>query len=90
MNPEDADPTFRRFNTRIERWGASAIRMVDDTLNIAHIPYVHRKTIRSYTQEIASTITREQLDRDFSSYRYEVTLDYLSKLPRHLGLSRVL
>ena len=73
--PQEADPTFRRINTPVDTWRVSATRMVDNFLDIAHIPYVHQKTIGGSTDEVVSNITLEQLDDDFFGYRYKVTVD---------------
>ena len=40
--PEDADPAFRRINAPVDIWRTAATRMVDNFLDIAHFPFVHR------------------------------------------------
>ena len=73
--PQEAAPTFQRINTPVDIWRVSATRMVDNFLDIAHIPFVHWGTIGSSTDEVVPNITLEQLDDDFFGYRYEVKVD---------------
>ncbi|HUD97427.1 MAG TPA: aromatic ring-hydroxylating dioxygenase subunit alpha, partial [Woeseiaceae bacterium] len=44
---QDRDRTFRRINNPVERWRASAVRMTDNFLDIAHFPWVHSGTFGS-------------------------------------------
>ena len=71
---EDSDPSFRRINPDVEVWAASATRMVDNFLDIAHFPFVHAGTIGGDTDEVVPRLELAQLDESFYGYRYEVTV----------------
>jgi phenylpropionate dioxygenase-like ring-hydroxylating dioxygenase large terminal subunit len=72
--PEDADPAFRRINQQVEQWSASTTRMVDNFLDIAHFPYVHRESFGGAADPEVARIVLEPLG-DFFGYRYEVVAD---------------
>ncbi len=69
---QDDDPTYRRLTAGIETWKVSATRMVDNFCDVAHFPYVHAGTIGADTDPVVAPITVEQLDDDFTGYRYTV------------------
>ena len=68
----DADPSFRRINTGVEIWNASATRMVDNFLDISHFPWVHTGTFGSSQATGVASIELVDLDGDFHGYAYEV------------------
>jgi phenylpropionate dioxygenase-like ring-hydroxylating dioxygenase large terminal subunit len=70
--PEDSDPRFRRITQVVERWSASATRMVDNFLDIAHFPFVHRDSFGGAADPEVGRIDLGPLG-DFFGYRYEVT-----------------
>ena len=41
---EEDDPAYRRINSGVDVWTASATRMTDNFLDISHFPYVHTGT----------------------------------------------
>ena len=70
--PQDGDPSFRRLNSGIETWSASATRMIDNFCDVAHFPWVHAGTIGSDTDPVVAPVTIERLDADFTGYQYTV------------------
>lgn len=70
--PQDRDPSYRRVTAAVETWSVSATRMVDNFCDVAHFPYVHAGTIGSETDPIVAPIHVEELDADFTGYRYTV------------------
>jgi phenylpropionate dioxygenase-like ring-hydroxylating dioxygenase large terminal subunit len=72
--PEDTDPAFRRINQVVEHWSAATTRMVDNFLDIAHFPYVHRESFGGAADAEVGRIELEPLG-DFFGYRYDVTAD---------------
>ncbi len=70
--PHDGDPAFRRINTGVDVWQASATRMVDNFLDISHFPWVHSGTFGDGLERTVPKIELEQLDDDFYGYAYEV------------------
>jgi len=69
---QDGDPSFRRLTSGVERWAASATRMVDNFCDVAHFPWVHAGTIGADTDPAVAPVTIEQLDADFTGYQYTV------------------
>lgn len=69
---QDADPAFRRINNPVEHWRASAVRMTDNFLDIAHFPWVHTGTFGSRQRTQVGRISLESLDDGFYGYRYDV------------------
>jgi phenylpropionate dioxygenase-like ring-hydroxylating dioxygenase large terminal subunit len=72
---EDSDSGFRRINTPVEEWDVSATRMVDNFLDIAHFPFVHRGTFGDGVEQLVPKIELEDLDDDFHGYRYDVVVN---------------
>jgi phenylpropionate dioxygenase-like ring-hydroxylating dioxygenase large terminal subunit len=70
--PQDRDPSFRRVTAGLETWHVSATRMVDNFCDVAHFPYVHAGTIGPDTDPAVAPFNVEQLDADFTGYRYRV------------------
>ena len=70
--PEEGDPAYRRINSGVDVWAASAGRMTDNFLDISHFPYVHVGTFGIEANRDVPAIEMEQLDDDFVGYRYEV------------------
>jgi phenylpropionate dioxygenase-like ring-hydroxylating dioxygenase large terminal subunit len=69
--PLEDDPSYRRINSGVEVWKASATRMTDNFMDIAHFPYVHVGTFGIADNQVVPKISMEQLDRDFFGYRYD-------------------
>jgi len=70
--PEDADPAFRRINAPVDIWRTAATRMVDNFLDIAHFPFVHRGSFGGATATKVPSVELRDLG-DWFGYRYEVT-----------------
>lgn len=68
---EDGDAAYRRINTEVERWPASATRMVDNFLDYSHFGYVHRASFGSATDPEVPHVELEDVG-GFYGYRYEV------------------
>jgi phenylpropionate dioxygenase-like ring-hydroxylating dioxygenase large terminal subunit len=68
----DSDARFRRINTPVEVWRASATRMTDNFMDISHVPWVHTGTFGRAQNTYVPPITLAQLDDDFYGYRYEI------------------
>ena len=66
------DDTFRRINSGVEVWRASATRMVNNFLDISHFPWVHTGTFGAGQATEVPRIDLSQLDDDFFGYGYEV------------------
>jgi phenylpropionate dioxygenase-like ring-hydroxylating dioxygenase large terminal subunit len=64
------DPSYRRINSGVEVWKASATRMTDNFMDISHFPYVHVGTFGIADNQLVPKIALEQLDDDFFGYRY--------------------
>ena len=69
--PHDDDPAFRRINVEVQTWHTSALRMVDNFLDISHFPYVHVGTFGAATDPVVPTFELTDLG-DFHGYAYEV------------------
>jgi phenylpropionate dioxygenase-like ring-hydroxylating dioxygenase large terminal subunit len=72
---QEADPSFRRINTPVEVWRASATRMVDNFLDISHFPFVHVGTFGRAQDTLVPRFELQPLDDEFHGYRYEVLAD---------------
>ena len=68
----DRDPAYRRINTGVQTWRASALRMTDNFLDIAHFPYVHTGTFGIGEQTLVPPIELGPLEDGFHGYAYEV------------------
>jgi phenylpropionate dioxygenase-like ring-hydroxylating dioxygenase large terminal subunit len=69
---QENDPAFRRINTPVEVWRASATRMVDNFLDIAHFPFVHVGTFGRKQDTVVPRFELQPLDDQYFGYRYEV------------------
>ncbi len=69
---EDSDSSFRRINNPVEPWRASAVRMTDNFLDIAHFPWVHTGTFGNRQHTHVGKIELEDLDDGYYGYRYDV------------------
>jgi len=70
--PEDDDPSFRRINPPVDVWRAAATRMVDNFLDIAHFPFVHRASFGGAAAAEVPAVELGDLGGWFG-YRYAVT-----------------
>ena len=68
---EDTEPGFRRINQPVERWAASATRLVDNFLDTAHFPFVHLGSFGGAADPEVARVELEPLG-DFYGYQYEV------------------
>ena len=69
---QDDDPAFRRINTGVDLWRVSALRMVDNFLDISHFPWVHTGTFGAGQPQRVPKIELSALDDGYFGYRYEV------------------
>lgn len=70
--PWEDDPAFRRINTGLEQWSASAPRMADNFMDFSHFPYVHVGTFGGAQDPVVPKLDLDQLDAEFFGYAYEV------------------
>ena len=68
---EDTDGCFRRINQPVERWSASATRLVDNFLDTAHFPFVHLGSFGGAADPEVARVDLKPLG-DFFGYQYEV------------------
>lgn len=69
--PQEDDASFRRINVEVQTWHTSALRMVDNFLDISHFPWVHTGTFGGATDQVVPTFELTDLG-DFHGYAYEV------------------
>jgi phenylpropionate dioxygenase-like ring-hydroxylating dioxygenase large terminal subunit len=72
---EDADPAYRRLNVEVQLWRASATRMTDNFLDIAHFPFVHTGTFGRAQDTHVPKIELTELEEGFFGYAYEVDVN---------------
>lgn len=72
---QDHDVSYRRLTAGMETWQTSAARMTDNFCDVAHFPYVHAGTIGPDADPVVAPITIEELDADFTGYRYTVDVN---------------
>ncbi len=70
--PQETDSKFRRINSGVEVWQASATRMVDNFLDISHFPWVHEGTFGGGQEARVDHIDLTDLDNGWFGYAYEV------------------
>ncbi|MGH9209847.1 MAG: Rieske 2Fe-2S domain-containing protein [Acidimicrobiales bacterium] len=68
---EEDDPSYRRINVEVQEWKTSALRMVDNFLDISHFPWVHVGTFGSATEQVVPAFELTDMG-DFHGYAYEV------------------
>jgi phenylpropionate dioxygenase-like ring-hydroxylating dioxygenase large terminal subunit len=68
----DGEARFRRINTPMEVWRASATRLADNFMDIAHVPWVHAGTFGRAQDTQVPPLTLEPLDDAFYGYRYSI------------------
>ena len=69
---QEEDAAFRRINNPVQTWKASATRMTDNFLDIAHFPWVHSGTFGSNQRTLVGQINLEMLDEGYFGYKYDV------------------
>lgn len=69
---QDDDRAFRRINNPVEEWKASATRMTDNFLDIAHFPWVHTGTFGNRQRTLVEEIELETLEDGYFGYKYEI------------------
>jgi phenylpropionate dioxygenase-like ring-hydroxylating dioxygenase large terminal subunit len=67
---QEGNKTFRRINNPVETWQASATRMTDNFLDIAHFPWVHAGTFGGSQRTLIDEIELEILDGGYFGYKY--------------------
>jgi phenylpropionate dioxygenase-like ring-hydroxylating dioxygenase large terminal subunit len=68
---EEDDPAFRRINQVVEQWATATTRMVDNFLDYAHFPFVHRRSFGGASDPEVGRVELEALG-EFYGYQYEV------------------
>lgn len=89
---EAEDPSFTVIHEMLEVWEASAFRIVDNALDVSHVPWTHRDSIGSSGSACLGELrlTRTGLDLRYSaSYEVRVTdqLTAVAKIGRPETLS---
>ncbi|MDJ0767664.1 MAG: aromatic ring-hydroxylating dioxygenase subunit alpha [Ilumatobacter sp.] len=84
---EEDDPAFRRINAGLQVWQTDVTRMVDNFLDVTHFPFVHVGTFGTEQPMAAPAVDIEQLDADFTGYRYEVDVSDAAGRPVHRAMS---
>ncbi|MEP1124284.1 MAG: aromatic ring-hydroxylating dioxygenase subunit alpha [Ilumatobacter sp.] len=83
--PAASDPDFELRIEFVEEWDASAPRIVDNSLDIAHVAWVHRGTIGDPGQSELSPFTVERHDHGLTFHlQYHTRLDDVQR--RNLGI----
>ncbi len=72
---QEDDASFRRINNPIEKWRASATRMTDNFLDIAHFPWVHTGTFGNNQNTLVEHIELEVLEGGYYGYKYDVVAE---------------
>ena len=72
--PEDDDPSFRRINNPVQIWKTSTTRMVDNFLDISHLPYVHLGTFGTDALREVPDVELQDLDDGYFGRDYEITV----------------
>ncbi len=72
---QDTDETFRRIHNPVDTWNASATRMTDNFLDIAHFPWVHAGTFGNSQRTVVPKINLQNLPDGFHGYEYHVVAD---------------
>lgn len=73
--PQEADSEFRRINNPVNPWKASATRMTDNFLDIAHFPWVHTGTFGNAQRTAVEKIDLKDLPNGFHGYEYAVVAE---------------
>ena len=68
----DDDAAFRRINTGVQTWQASATRLTDNFLDISHFPWVHTGTFGAGQDTRVPHLELGDLDDGWYGYAYEV------------------
>lgn len=72
---QEQDPAFRRINNPVEIWRASATRMTDNFLDIAHFPWVHTGTFGNRQRTRVPEIELKMLEGGYYGYEYAVVAE---------------
>ena len=72
---QESDAAFRRINNPVDSWQASATRMTDNFLDIAHFPWVHSGTFGSSQKTLVDKIDMQELADGFYGYEYEIVAE---------------
>lgn len=68
---EDADASFRRFNTPVQAWKTSVGRMVDNFMDTSHFAFVHDVSIGQGIDPTVAQFDMVKLDDWFTGYIYD-------------------
>ena len=69
---QDADPSFRRINTIVDKWKTSATRMTDNFLDMTHFPFVHTATFGRAQDTVVPKFELSQLDESWFGFFFEI------------------
>lgn len=69
---EDGAEGFRRINNPVQHWDASATRMTDNFLDIAHFPWVHTGTFGNAQRTNVPDFEIKTLPGNYTGYDYDV------------------
>ncbi|MFT5134297.1 MAG: phenylpropionate dioxygenase-like ring-hydroxylating dioxygenase large terminal subunit [Gammaproteobacteria bacterium] len=72
---QEGNPAFRRINNPVQAWHASATRMTDNFLDVAHFPWVHTGTFGNNQRTRIDEIELKMLEGGYYGYQYDVVAD---------------
>ncbi len=70
--PQETDSRFRRINSGVQRWNASATRLTDNFMDISHFPWVHTGTFGDRQRTEVPTLELQDLGAGWYGYQFEV------------------
>ncbi|MDB0005858.1 aromatic ring-hydroxylating dioxygenase subunit alpha [Ilumatobacteraceae bacterium] len=70
--PQETEPRFRRINSGVQRWTASATRLTDNFMDISHFPWVHTGTFGDRQKTTVPKLELEDLGDGWFGYQFEV------------------
>ncbi len=70
--PQETDSRFRRINSGVQRWNASATRLTDNFMDISHFPWVHTGTFGDRQRTEVPTLELQDLGAGWYDYQFEV------------------
>ncbi len=71
-SPYEDSPAYRRLNTSVDVWKTSCSRLVDNLMDISHIPYTHIGTFGAASAKEVPPYAMEMLPDGFYGYVYDV------------------
>lgn len=70
--PQESDSRFRRINSGVQRWNASATRLTDNFMDISHFPWVHTGTFGDRQRTEVPKLELHDLGHGWFGYQFEV------------------